>query len=266
MDATESSRALETKISQLQITSKRTDRILTKCDEESITRHQGTLQTIISEVEKLRITVEAEKIEKKENTDEWSEGIDTKIHEADGHVRLTKEWLAENKRKAEDIDKEQKIQFEVKLDETKVKLQNEQKQQNVEASKNMIGMQAKLPKLVILQFNGSHMDWPRFWGQFAENIEKSSIAPVTKFAYLCELLVPKIRHTVEAMPFTAEGYNRAKSLLQDKFGKESLPPRPEMTQLNLPQGPELKSIHFQHRPEVRLLPHPQYRQAEKIKQ
>ena len=55
----------------------------------------------------------------------------------------------------------------------------------------MIGMQAKLPKLVISQFNGSHMNWPRFWGQFTENIEKSSIAPVTKFAYLRELLAPK---------------------------------------------------------------------------
>ena len=103
MNETESSRALETKILQLEITSKRTDRILTKCNEESITRHQGTLRTIISEVEKLRITVEAEKIEKKEDTDEWSEGIDAKIHEADSNVRLTKEWLAENKKKAEYI-------------------------------------------------------------------------------------------------------------------------------------------------------------------
>ena len=108
MDATESSRGLETKISQLQITSKRTDGILTKCDEESITRHQGTLRTIISEVEKLRITVEAEKIEKKEDTDEWSEGIDAKIREADSHVRLTKEWLAEDKKKAGDIEKEER--------------------------------------------------------------------------------------------------------------------------------------------------------------
>ena len=225
MGETESSKALETKLAQLRITSKRTEGILAKSDEESIARHQGTLRTIIGEVENLRIAVEAEKIGKNENTTEWSEEIDTKINEADKDVRLTKEWLAKHKRRQENIEKEEKMQFEVKLYESKVKLQREQTLQiNDEiphASENMIGMQAKLPKLIISQFDGSHMDWPRFWGQFTENIEKSSIAPVTKFAYLRELLAPKIRHTVEALPFTAEGYNRAKSILQDKFGKES---------------------------------------------
>ena len=33
---------------------------------------------------------------------------------------------------------------------------------------------AKLPKLVISKFDGSFMDWPRFWGQFNEAIDKSS--------------------------------------------------------------------------------------------
>ena len=85
----------------------------------------------------------------------------------------------------------------------------------------MIGMQAKLPKLVISKFNGSPMDWPRFWGQFSENIYQSAIAPVTKFSYLRELLEPKVRQTIEALPFHSEGYNRAISILKDKFGKES---------------------------------------------
>jgi hypothetical protein len=35
------------------------------------------------------------------------------------------------------------------------------------------------------------MDWPRFWGQFDEAIGKSSIAPISKFTYLRELLGPK---------------------------------------------------------------------------
>ncbi len=45
--------------------------------------------------------------------------------------------------------------------------------------------------------------------------------PITKFTYLCELLDPKVKHIVDSLPFTAEGYNRAKSVLQDHFGKES---------------------------------------------
>ena len=52
---------------------------------------------------------------------------------------------------------------------------------------------AKLPKFVISKFDGSFMDWPRFWGQFSEAIDKSSIAPITKFTYLRELLSPKAK-------------------------------------------------------------------------
>ena len=80
---------------------------------------------------------------------------------------------------------------------------------------------AKLPKLVILKFDGSYMNWPKFWGQFTEAIDKSSIAPITKFTYLLELLEPKAKQCVEALPFNLEGYNRAKAILVDKFGKES---------------------------------------------
>ena len=76
---------------------------------------------------------------------------------------------------------------------------------------------AKLPKLVISKFEGCYMDWPRFWGQFSETI----IAPIRKFTYLCELLDSKVKCSVEALPFTAEGYNRAKTILQDRYGKES---------------------------------------------
>ena len=65
------------------------------------------------------------------------------------------------------------------------------------------------------------MDWPRFWGQFTETIDKTSVQPITKFSYLRELLDFKVRRTIEALPFTPEGYNRAKSILNERFGKES---------------------------------------------
>ena len=44
---------------------------------------------------------------RKEDISEWSEEIDIKISEADKHVRLTKEWLVENKRKLEEIEKKE---------------------------------------------------------------------------------------------------------------------------------------------------------------
>ena len=42
----------------------------------------------------------------------------------------------------------------------------------------------KLPKLVISKFEGTALDWFRFWNQFETEIDKQDISPVTKFSYL----------------------------------------------------------------------------------
>jgi hypothetical protein len=42
----------------------------------------------------------------------------------------------------------------------------------------------KLPKISITKFNDEYIDWNRFWKQFAEEIDKSGMAPITKFSYL----------------------------------------------------------------------------------
>ena len=44
---------------------------------------------------------------------------------------------------------------------------------------------------------------------------------ITKFSYLNELLEPKVRTTIEGLPFTTKGYERAKNILKTKYGKES---------------------------------------------
>ena len=79
----------------------------------------------------------------------------------------------------------------------------------------------RLPKINITTFDGSYMDWPRFWGQFTETVDKAHIAAINKFTYLCGFLGPNVKHRVEAFPFTVEGYNRAKSILADQYGKIS---------------------------------------------
>ena len=76
-------------------------------------------------------------------------------------------------------------------------------------------------KLVITRFNGTFADWPRFWGQYSETIDKSNVAPVTKFTYLRELLDDRVRKAIDALPHTFEGYNRAIVTLKDRFGKKS---------------------------------------------
>ena len=53
----------------------------------------------------------------------------------------------------------------MKLMETKLKLQAEYEtakkgERSLQSNENMIGMQAKLPKLIISKFNAKYMDWP----------------------------------------------------------------------------------------------------------
>ena len=220
-----------------------------------------TLRTIISDVEKLRLAVEVEKIAAEEDTSEWENVINGEVTQADNCVRAAKAWLNDNQKKQNGLEQEEKLQFEVKLYETKLKMQAELEQNTKLTSKdssetssektpchsgNMIGMQAKLPKLVITKFNGAYTGRPRFWGQFNENIDKTSIPAITKFAYLHTLLSDKVKHVVEALPFSAEGYNRAKSILLDKFGKQSEIAKIHIREiLDLPNisSPSIKQIH-----------------------
>lgn len=84
-----------------------------------------------------------------------------------------------------------------------------------------IDYRSTLPKLVITKFNGTYADWPRFWGQYSETIDKSSVPLLTKVTYLRELLDDRVRKTIDALSHTAEGYNRAVATLKERFGKES---------------------------------------------
>ena len=83
------------------------------------------------------------------------------------------------------------------------------------------GVKVKLPKLSIAIFNGTPINWMRFWNQFSAEIDNTKISNVSKFSYLKELLDLKVRLLVDGLPFTSEGYERAKGILQSKFGKPS---------------------------------------------
>ena len=96
-----------------------------------------------------------------------------------------------------------------------------------EARKNQVvaspapGKSAKLPKLVISKFSGELTDWPHFWNQFEAEIDLSEVAAVTKFSYLKELVNPKVKTAIDGLPFTTEGYQRAKNILKSKYGQMS---------------------------------------------
>ena len=80
---------------------------------------------------------------------------------------------------------------------------------------------AKLPKLVIPKFRGELTDLPRFWSQLEAEIDRAEVPGVTKYSYLKELVDPKIRKEIDGLPFSSEGYERAKNILKRKYGKPS---------------------------------------------
>ena len=79
----------------------------------------------------------------------------------------------------------------------------------------------KLPKLVITKFDGTHLDWFRFWNQFESQIDKCDLAQLPKFSYLKELVIPKVCLLIDSLPFMSEGYTKAKNILMAKYGKPS---------------------------------------------
>ena len=169
---------LETKLKQLKRTEDKTDGILTSGKQSTISRQLTNLKELLTEVENARRTVEGEKIAAEVSDDEistWNDEINARIEEADGRIETLEEWLMKRKTEAENQEREEKMQFEIKLQETKLKLQEnfQLKTGNQTLSAETPVSQAKLPKLVITKFNGTYADWPRFWGQYSESIDKT---------------------------------------------------------------------------------------------
>ena len=253
---------LQAKLKQLDIHAKRTGLVLESGSVEAVERHKGALRSTISEADDLKRAVEALKIEAEEDLGDigtWNAAIDLQLTKAEEEVGKLREWLEKAKREESQKIREEELDYERKLFETRLKFQTElnavksSKAEESESAKNSggsaTGLEAKLPKLVITKFNGTFQDWPRFWGQFSEAIDKSSIASVTKFSYLRELLAPKPRMSIEALPFSAEGYNRAVAILKDKYGKDSEIVKAynkEILELPVISGVDVKAIHQFH--------------------
>ena len=80
-----------------------------------------------------------------------------------------------------------------------------------------------MSKLIISKFEGTALDWSRFWSQFETDIDQQNhMIPVTKYSYLKDFLLPHLCKSVDSLTFTTEGYSRTREVLQDKFGKPTV--------------------------------------------
>lgn len=122
---------------------------------------------------------------------------------------LIREKIFEEEMRFEKEKLEQKLNFETKIKQGR-------KDQMEEQSIN-----AKLPKLQITKFKGTHTDWPRFWNQFKTEINSADVAQITKFSYLKELLEPKVGAAIDGLHFTVEGDEKALNILKTNYEKKS---------------------------------------------
>ena len=101
---------------------------------------------------------------------------------------------------------EEEMQFEKEKLEQRLKYEKQIEDSRKDQDKNDKSISAKLPKLLITKLKGTHTDCLRFWNQFKEENDSSDVSPITKFSYLKELVDPKVRSIIDALPFNSEGY------------------------------------------------------------
>ena len=180
---------LATKLTQLQIATEKSETLLKAGKRVAIKRHLAALQTTANEANECRRTAEAFNIENMEELSkikEWNDELDLKFDVADGAIQNLENFLAEAKKAEMFVTHEEELKHQKLLHEEKMKMQTElssapKVQMECQESGVFSPATAKLPKLVIAKFNGSVIDWPKFWGQFSEAVDKSTLAPIKKF-------------------------------------------------------------------------------------
>ena len=231
---------LDVQLKLLMFTQGKTKGIVEKANTEGIERHRDALRAIVKRIESVKTQIEQAKLESGVQVDElakWSAGVEAQQATVDEEitylsqtlVQITYKASLEAKKCEEELaerDRDKQLQFErAQLEQ---KLEFEKKME--EARKSNMGQvaaspapvkSAKLPKLVITKFSGELTDWPRFWNQFEAEIDRAEVAAVTNFSYLKELVDPKVKTTIDGLPFTTEGYQRAKNILKSKYGQMS---------------------------------------------
>ena len=228
-------KASNTKLQLLEIKQSKTQAVITSGNSETVKRHHDALKGLAREADECKIKIEQEKLSNDENLEDvaaWSSEVEIKLETIDTDIARIGKYLDEENQRAKlaakEVDqvlvskeREQQLQFERAQLEMKLefdKKTNEMKNNQQGTSKTPC---AKLPKLSITRFDGTFAQWLPFWNKFKAEIDSTDLPPVTKFAYLKELVEPKVRTDIDGLPFSAEGYEQAKSILTSEYGKES---------------------------------------------
>ena len=196
---------------------------------DGLERQKTMIKAKVTEIHNLKVRVIEKRIGNGDDFGEiepWSQEIEECVLayelamlELDKAIRCVENEEKEKEEAAAAKAREKRFEEELLLEKKKweQKLQFESKIEGTERA-----VTAKLPRLVISPFSRMPTDWIRFWGEFEAEIDLSKIPHISKFSYLKELLAPSVRSLVDGLPFTTEGYERAKNILKQRYGKTSV--------------------------------------------
>ena len=133
--------------------------------------------------------IQSEKSE--EEVTQWSPDLEEGIAKTVTTSEVIKRAVAKFKDDAENYgrylqDKEQekrmqrRLEEERRIQEMKAEMKKSKKTEEKRGSRKG-EVRVKLPKLVISQFEGTHLDRFRFWNQYKTQIDKYGISPISKF-------------------------------------------------------------------------------------
>ena len=219
----------------LELAERETERLLKRNKLNELQKHLANIEKRFDVLQDLKCKVQELMISESEESkaiDEFTTKIEEDMTRFDGVVSELEKSVkrlndGEQAKTRSKVDQEQEENFrrryeeEMRLEEMRMAMRkkyvdSEGKKSASESNK------VKLPKLVISKFEGTASDWFCFWNQLETKIDKQDVSPVTKFSYLKEFLFAQVRKLIDGLPFTPEGYSRAKSILVSTYGKPTV--------------------------------------------
>ena len=231
----ETQNLIDTQIKMLERADKESERLLSRNKLCELQKHLQNIEMRLEKIQELKYRAQGGGGGEEEETaviDDYTDRLnentarfDVLVADVERAISRLNEGEEAKARYREDEEQEavfkRRFEEEMRLEEMRLEMR---KKYDREEGKDTVkeSVKVKLPKLVISKFEGTALDWFRFWNQFETEVDKQDISPVTKFSYLKEFLIPHVRRSIDGLPFTSEGYARAKSILLGKFGKPSI--------------------------------------------
>eukprot|EP00794_Sanderia_malayensis_P008645 gene8645-biopygen6924 len=253
---------LQSVLKRLGYHNKSSERILTEGTNDQIIRQKNLLKSKLDEVYELMQEIQGLLIdadETEEDVDHWTDTITESVKPYEASMTAFEEEITTRDKEIQEQQRNDKIEFEAML-KAKLRVDEEQAEREKQAQKEKFildlerkklelsekkRMQTKLPDLQITKFQGTHLDWVRFWNIFQAQIDSAPMSETAKFSYLKELVTPKVRITIDKLPVTSEGYAKAKKILEQRYGDPA-----EVTNAHIQQIIALPVIHGRPRAKI----------------